>query len=716
MRSYDRSPSNAAFCSACGPGYNLVTSLPDTSNALVIAMSEPSFEVPLTDKPTEERLDSWKEIAAYLSRDVTTVQRWEKREGMPVHRHLHDKRGSVYALSSELDSWMLGRKATNGEDDASAGAVRESHDAPTHSRATVLARWFALVAVALVLLVFGVGTWLQSKEFFWHNPIASASFRTLTDFDRVQGAAAISRDGQFVAFLSGRDGQTDVWVTQVGSGQFHNLTHGSVRELPNSSIRTLGFSPDGSLVTFWMRPPGESAESIGTWAVPTLGGAVKLYLDGVAEFDWSRDGSRLAYHTSTPGDPLFVSDGNRRANDRALFSAAGGVHCHFPTWSPDGKYIYFVMGVPTDKSDIWRIPTTGGNPERMTSQATRILYPVLLDRHTLLYLATDSDGDGPWLYSMDVTRRIPHRLSYGIEKYASLATTPDGRRLVATLALPKSSLWRLTLSDSSKQAPEPVPMAIPTSNGFYPRLGPGYLLYVSSAGANESIWKLAGGSGTQLWRGEDAHLLGSPAISTDGNEVAFSVQQKGKSILYAMKADGTGLRIISDTLDLRGAPAWTPDGRAIATSANEHGIPHLYRIAIDGKSTASLVEEYSTDPAWAPDGSFVVYSGADVGTQFTVKAAAGDGGEHPLPPLVLTRGGRHIAVLSEGRGLVYLKGEIQHKDLWLLDLETGAEHQLTKLGSDFNVSGFDISRDGHEVLIERTEESSQIVLLDLAGN
>ncbi len=39
----------------------------------------------------EDRLDSWKEIAAYLNRDVTTVQRWEKREGMPVCRHLHDR-------------------------------------------------------------------------------------------------------------------------------------------------------------------------------------------------------------------------------------------------------------------------------------------------------------------------------------------------------------------------------------------------------------------------------------------------------------------------------------------------------------------------------------------------------------------------------------------------------------------------------------------------
>jgi hypothetical protein len=54
--------------------------------------------------PREDRLDSWKEIAAHLNRDVTTVQRWEKREGMPVHRHLYDRTGSVYASRAELDS------------------------------------------------------------------------------------------------------------------------------------------------------------------------------------------------------------------------------------------------------------------------------------------------------------------------------------------------------------------------------------------------------------------------------------------------------------------------------------------------------------------------------------------------------------------------------------------------------------------------------------
>src|SRR6202042_212275 len=74
-----------------------------------IAMGVPSFEIPQAERPPEKRLDSWKEIAVYLNRDVTTVQRWEKREGMPVHRHLHDKRGSVYALTEELDEWVRSR-------------------------------------------------------------------------------------------------------------------------------------------------------------------------------------------------------------------------------------------------------------------------------------------------------------------------------------------------------------------------------------------------------------------------------------------------------------------------------------------------------------------------------------------------------------------------------------------------------------------------------
>jgi hypothetical protein len=51
----------------------------------------------------------------------------------------------------------------------------------------------------------------------------------------------------------------------------------------------------------------------------------------------------------------------------------------------------------------------------------RVTYPILLDRRTLMYLASDPDGSGPWLYSMDVERRIPQRLSLGPDLFTSLA-------------------------------------------------------------------------------------------------------------------------------------------------------------------------------------------------------------------------------------------------------------------------------------------------------
>jgi uncharacterized protein len=72
-------------------------------------MSAPRPASPPEGAPGQ-RLDSWKEIAAYLRRDVATARRWEKREGLPVHRHHHEKLGSVYAFTSELDAWSRGRR------------------------------------------------------------------------------------------------------------------------------------------------------------------------------------------------------------------------------------------------------------------------------------------------------------------------------------------------------------------------------------------------------------------------------------------------------------------------------------------------------------------------------------------------------------------------------------------------------------------------------
>ncbi len=60
-------------------------------------------------RDSNDFLYSWKEMASFLKCGVRTVQRWEKSEGLPVHRHRHWKRGTVYALKSEVQAWLASR-------------------------------------------------------------------------------------------------------------------------------------------------------------------------------------------------------------------------------------------------------------------------------------------------------------------------------------------------------------------------------------------------------------------------------------------------------------------------------------------------------------------------------------------------------------------------------------------------------------------------------
>jgi TolB-like protein/Tfp pilus assembly protein PilF len=113
------------------------------------------------ERAAEAPLDSWKEIAAYLGRDVTTVQRWEKREAMPVHRHVHEKRGSVYALGSELDAWLQSRRPRLGEQENGqpSGAPAESPVGEERKPAFWTPYWLALagtVVLGLLAVVYVV--------------------------------------------------------------------------------------------------------------------------------------------------------------------------------------------------------------------------------------------------------------------------------------------------------------------------------------------------------------------------------------------------------------------------------------------------------------------------------------------------------------------------------------------------------------------------------
>ena len=634
---------------------------------------------------------------------------------MPVHRHLHDKLGSVFAYRSELDAWWESRRAgLEGQANAAAPPIqapgREQTAQPTEKPRPHRTR-FALLATLATLLLVGTLAWLISeRRDSWHSPLANARFTRLSDFGGAEQAAALSRDGKQVAFLAEQNGHMDVWGGVVGASRYRNLTEGAIPNIVNPALRVLDFSADSTLVTMWTRrADGSQPDDVNVLAVPLGGGPLRPYLPGAAEFAWSGD-HRLVYHTTAPGDPLFVREAGG-SQDRRIYVAPAGMHCHFPTWSPDSAFIYFLRGLPPDDWDVWRIRPSGTGLQQITAQKTRMAYPVMLDSRTVAYLATDADGSGPWMYAVDVERRLPHRISTGLESYTSLAASADGSRLVTTIATPHTSLWRLSLGSEGTAAAPSGPSLV-AANGLTPRFGPDLILYVSGQGTRESLWSLQRGATREIWSSPRARIIGSPALSPDGRSVAFAAREGERSRLYLVDADGGHVRVVTDSLALRGNLAWTPDGHSLVSAVIRDGEPRVMRIPLSGDAPVPLIGEYSLDPVWSPDGRFLVYSGPDVGTTFPLRAAAADGRPYPLPSVILTRGARRVAFLHDPQRIVFLRGEIGHKDLWLLDLHTGTERPLAVLPPDFAIGDFDISADGTEIVFDRQQSDSYLALIE----
>ena len=265
---------------------------------------------------TCERLDSWKEIARYLNRDESTVQRWEKREGMPVHRHVHAKRGSVYAYRAELDAWWQGRRQqleprqANG---AETAPEPPSAVAPRHSEGESgkrQRRWWLGSAATLILILVSLLSlrWLPR---LWTTPPVAAPALGTADLDfrsqhrpralarriiarvrvrprggrgtRHLGPAdrgeerprqvtsesgdelepSFSPTSRSIAFAKGEAG--GISIVEAAGGKPRVL-------VASARARTPRFSPDGHWVTYWTGLP--------VWVIPLPTTRVARALDG----------------------------------------------------------------------------------------------------------------------------------------------------------------------------------------------------------------------------------------------------------------------------------------------------------------------------------------------------------------------------------------------------------------------------------------------------
>jgi serine/threonine protein kinase/Tol biopolymer transport system component len=592
--------------------------------------------------------------------------------------------------------------------------------ARTRSRRTWLP-WAALALLAVAVVTWEARRPATTEE----NPLANATFSRVTDWEGTEEQAEISPDGRFVTFIADRDGQFDIWISQLGTGRSDNLTP-DIPSLttPGNLLRSFGFTGDGSDI--WLVPSGNPGRE--KVLMPLRGGVTRPFLSrGKSAPSWSSDNARLAYIGSDePGDLLYVADRTGADARPIVVQDQGGepffrtgVHTHNPAWSSDGQWIYFVHGTgPTGAMDVWRIQPSGDMPERLTHQNAPLNFLAPIDSRTLLYVARAEDWSGPWLWALDVETKITRRVTAGLEQYTSVSASRDGRRVVATVARPTASLWRIPLLDRVVEDRDVQPYPVRTERALAPRFGGTSLFYLSlsARGTGDGLWRFQNGEAFEVRKGADGVLSEPPVVSPDGSRVAVVVRKQGRRQLAIMSADGTNARTMAASVDIRGAVGqgtadWSPDGAWIVTGGSDQQGPGLFKIPIEGGAHMRLYTGEAYNPVWSPNGDLIVYATPRVGGLDVLRGVRPDGTPVELPEVRLRLGGAH-RFLRSGAGLVYLDA-IDTKDFSLIDLATKKSRKITNLSDRGYLTTFDITPDGKYLVFDRSRQNSDVVLIDL---
>jgi Tol biopolymer transport system component len=296
-------------------------------------------------------LNSWKEIAAYLNRDVRTVMRWEDTRGLPVHRLPGGPKSAVYGIKSEIDAWRKGRRLSVID------VQEESHIRTPPAAILPYRSWksIVLLAVAFVLLI-GSATLVVWRVFHTTRGATPYQLTRLT-YEHAATWPTISADGKLLAYASEREGRFDIYVQQLAGHQPIRVTHNEADNFQPS------LSPDGSRIAFRSERDGG-----GVYIVETLGGTERKIADRGAFPSYSPDGSTIAY---------VVRNGFSGNAKMFLIPAEGGSGRPFqpdfelpptalafsvPIWSPDGREVLFegIRDGDLRMRGLWVAPVAGG--------------------------------------------------------------------------------------------------------------------------------------------------------------------------------------------------------------------------------------------------------------------------------------------------------------------------------------------------------------------
>ena len=169
---------------------------------------------------------------------------------------------------------------------------------------------------------------------------------------------------------------------------------------------------------------------------------------------------------------------------------------------------------------------SGEAPERLTDQHAAVNFLAPLDARTLIYTARAEDGTGPALWTLDVPSRATRQVSSDLDRYTSVAASRDGRRIVATIANPSATLWRVPLLDRPVDERDVQPYPVSTVRALAPRFAGASLFYLATGGVGDSLWHVQRRADVGSCRGADMPLSEPAAVSPDGQHIVVVVEAR----------------------------------------------------------------------------------------------------------------------------------------------------------------------------------------------
>ena len=638
----------------------------------------------------EQPLNSWKEIGAYLQRNEATARRWEREEGLPIHRHSHKSRASVYAYPSEIDAWRAGRKV-----------------APEPAPVRVFWRWPAFAATMLLCLVM-VGNGVR--------PVAAQTKQTVRQIwtgEEVHPNGSISRDGRFLSFTDYKTG--GLAIRNLATGENHLLTFDS-KAWENGFAEESVMSPDGRQVAYGWSPAGANETYLELRVIPAESNAIARVVYQNKDLLWMQPVGWL------PDDRAFFAYLTRkdRTHEVALVRSdgSGATVIKSTDWrsanelrvSPDGRYIAYDFP-PDEESlehDIYILAADGSRETRIIqSPADDLLLDWTPDGKALLFTSDRTGSRGLWSIAVADGKAsgVPVLLKKEIGNVASLGLSSEGTLYYSTAVGVRGvehgvpDVYTVSIDPKTlKPISDPTLVAqrfLGTNSGADWSPDGKYLAYASKRGSAWqspsvlTIHSLADGSERDVMA-KLAYILTYQGVrwSPDGQAIYVSgSDRKGQEGLYRVDAK-TG----ETTFVTRGRtspPLWSVDGRTMYFR-RENGIFLLN--TRDNTEREINSGPVSNSLAISPDGKTLAFvRGPDRDSKVRhIHALPTDGGN----PRALAEGDVEAYWLlqwtPDGESLLFYRNAT--KELWRADTRTGELSFVTKLPTEPNAGR--ISPDG----------------------